>query len=216
MRPNLIRTGFLVLVLARSLGAQAVPDSLVRQTLMGGLSVALPPAWRPLSDSLKARVDTLVDTLLSHSTDTLLRAGLRSGKPIILLHVTSANGADPSANLNAVAVPGAVPGYLDGQSDAQIATSLAIMCSSMPDVAARMGLRVMSCDPPLTDHVSGRTIAITRLVRTGPAGFVTVWIVTYPDRDAVFTLTLAAPQAQEEKYTALMRRIWESVEIPGQ
>jgi hypothetical protein len=77
-----------------------------------------------------------------------------------------------------------------------------------------MGVRLVSCDPAQVDQAAGRTIAITRLVRSSPAGFITLWVVQFPDEDVVYTLTLAAPQAEESRYEPLFRIIWRSVQIP--
>jgi hypothetical protein len=78
-----------------------------------------------------------------------------------------------------------------------------------------MGARVISCDPAVVDRAAGgRTIAITRMVRSGRLGFVTLWIAQIPDKDVVYTLTLSAPQADQSRYEPLFRTIWRSVEIP--
>jgi len=85
----------------------------------------------------------------------------------------------------------------------------------MRDGLGRMGARVVSCDPAVIDHAAGRTVAITRFVRSGAAGLVSAWLVQFPDNDVIYTLTLSAPQAAESRYEPLFRRIWRSVAIPG-
>jgi hypothetical protein len=84
----------------------------------------------------------------------------------------------------------------------------------MTDMLGRLRARVITCDPARVDREAGSTIAITRLVRSGPKGFVTLWLAQFPANNVIYTLTLSAPQAQEESYSQLFQTIWRSVSIP--
>jgi len=85
----------------------------------------------------------------------------------------------------------------------------------MTQMLAQLRARVLTCDPARVDRKTGHTIAITRLVRSGPHGFVTVWLAQYPAKDVIYTLTLSAPQLQESRYSRLFETIWRSVKIPN-
>ena len=214
MHLQFTRLALAALALHAPLEAQVPVDSLSRRHLPGGLSIALPKSWEPLSDSARASVGRITDTALGHSRDTLLQASLRNGKPITLLHERAPGRLDLSASFNAAPAPGTSPGSFSSLTAAQVATALAPLCNVMREVAGRMGARVLSCDPAVVDHAAGRTIAITRLVRSGRLGFVALWLAQFPDRDVVYTLTLSAPQVDQELYEPLFRTIWRSVEIP--
>jgi hypothetical protein len=201
--------------LSAQLSAQATEDSLARRDLPGGFSVALPVTWRPLSDSAQLRASRVLDTVFLHSRDSLLRASVKNGKPIILLHETAPGRPDPSASFNAAPAPGTTPTSFDGATPAQVAAALAPLCNSMREGLGRLGARVVTCDPAQVDRAAGRAIAVTRLVRSGRLGFVTLWLAQFPDKDVVYTLTLSAPQAEESRYWPLFRTIWRSVEIPA-
>ena len=216
MRRQLVIAVIASIGLGPRLTAQRSGDSLTRRQLAGGLSVALPAAWVPLNDSAQANVNRILDTTLLNSRDTLLQASLRNGKPVMLLHERAPGHAEPSASFNAAPAPGTTSGAFASATPAQVAAALVPLCNVMSEVAGRMGVRVVSCDPAQVDQAAGRTIAITRLVRSSQAGFVTLWVVQFPDRDVVYTLTLAAPQAEESRYEPLFRIIWRSVEIPLQ
>jgi hypothetical protein len=214
MHRSLIGTALVLAALRNSLAAQASDDSLTRRQVLGGLSVVLPASWRPLSDSTRESIKRIEDTLFPHVRDTLLQASLKNGRPITLLHERAPGHLDPSASLNAAPAPGTRASSFSSVSPSQVAAVLAPLCNAMRAVVAQMGARLISCDPAVTDQAAGRTIAVTRLVRSGREGFVTVWLAQFPDRDVVYTLTLAAPQAEESQYQPLFRTIWRSVVIP--
>jgi hypothetical protein len=214
MRLQSALVGLAAVGLGVRLSAQAPEDSLTPRHLPGGLSVALPTAWVPLSDSAQMSANRILDTTLLHSRDTLIQASLKRGKVITLIHETARGRPDPSASINAAPSPGTKPSSFDGATPAQVAAALSFLCNTMREGLGRLGARVVSCDPAQVDRAAGRTIAITRLVRSGRLGFVTVWLAQFPDRDLIYTLTLSAPQAEESRYEPLFRNIWRSVEIP--
>jgi len=156
-----------------------------------------------------------MDTAFEHSRDTLLQASLRYGKPMVLLHEAASGARDPSASFNAAPSPGTSTSAWDAATPAQITGALASLCGSMTQMLAQLRARVITCDPARVDRKTGHTIAITRLVRSGPHGFVTVWLAQYPARDVIYTLTLSAPQVQEARYSQLFETIWRSVKIPS-
>lgn len=196
-----------------TLNAQATSDSLTPRVLPGGLSVALPASWRALSESAQSKVNRIVDTVLLNSRDSVLQASLKNGTPMILLQETAPGRPELSVSINAAPSPGTVPTTFDAATPAEVAAALAPICNSMRDVATRMDMRLVSCEPAQVDRAADRTIAVTRLVRTGRQGFVTVWLAQFPDRDVIYTLTLSAPQAEESRYATLFRTIWRTVEI---
>jgi hypothetical protein len=196
-----------------ALGGQVKAEELRVRHLPGGISVPLPTSWRPVSDSAQKRVNGVVDTLLRNSTDSMLQAGLRNGRPVFLLNETQPGHDDPSANFNAAPAPGVLANTFDGMSDADLATALAAVCSSLRDAIGRMGFKIIVCDPAVTDRGAGRTIAITRYVRSSGTGFVTTWLAQFPAADVLYTLTLTAPQTNEAFYGAMYREIWRAVTI---
>lgn len=152
-------------------GAQPNPqvseDSLTRRHIEGGLSLALPVAWVPLSDSPQAGINLILDTTrYSHGLDSLLQAGLKNGTPLVLLKERAQDRADPSVNLVAVPSPGLTPSAYDSIAPAELAADLAPLCNAMEEMIGRMGFRAVSCDPPQVDQGAGRTITVTRLVRS--------------------------------------------------
>lgn len=210
------RSALVALALFRSsaeIGAQAAQDSLTPRHLAGGLSFTLPISWKALSDAVQERARLILDTVLLHSSDSLLQTSLRLGKPVILLHETAPGQLDPSASLNAAPAPGTTSTSFETATSNEVAAAGAQLCSTTQSLAARLGVHVVSCGPSQLDRAAGRTMLITRLVRTGALGFVTVWIVQFPDRDVVYTLTLSAPQAQESYYGPLFQTVWRSVTI---
>jgi hypothetical protein len=198
----------------QGLGAQVPSDSLTLRKVAGNVTLLLPASWVSLSDTTRARIRRVVDTAFQHSRDTLLQASLLLGRAVTLLHETAPGQADPSANLNVVPSPGLTRAAFEEATPEQIREALAPVCGSMTDIVNRLGSRVVTCDPALVDRESGRTIAVTRLVRSGPKGFVTVWVAQFADAGVVYTLTLGAPQVDEQRYEPLFRTIWRSVQIP--
>ena len=215
MRTLHVSIAFLATCLGARVHAQAPSDVLTVRRLPGNITLLLPSSWVPLSDTARVRIRRVTDTALEHSHDTLLQASLQNGKPMELLHETAPGQPDPSASFNAAASPGTTRGAWDAATPEQITAALASLCGSVADMMGRLGARVITCDPPRIDREAGGTIAITRLVRSGPnKGVVTVWIAQFPANDVIYTLTLSAPQAQEERYQRLFQAIWRSVNIP--
>lgn len=209
---------WLVLVLLGSSTAPAVAqaplDSLTQRSVRGGITLLLPASWRPLSDSLQATVNQVLDTTLANTRDSTLRASLKNGRPVMLMQEVSPANASISGSINASPSPGTTATVFAQATPEQVAEAMAPVCPGLQDILNRAGARVISCDAAVTDTVAGRTIVVTHLVRSGPGGFVTVWLVQYPEANTVYTLTLNAPQAEDAHYAPLYRTIWHSVKIP--
>jgi hypothetical protein len=73
--------------------------------------------------------------------------------------------------------------------------------------------RLISCNRAERLSAGGRAVALTRYQRAGPSGFVSVWLVQYPDDNVVYSLTLSAPQADEASAEPVFRGIWESLQF---
>jgi len=71
--------------------------------------------------------------------------------------------------------------------------------------------RLISCSRAERRTAGGRSVALTRYVRSGPAGFLSVWLVQYPDENVVYSLTMNAPQAEEAAAAPVFQAIWESI-----
>jgi hypothetical protein len=197
------------------LRAQFPADSLVRRRLDGGITLLLPVTWRTVGDSTQRRIASILDTSLGNSRDTLLRASLRMGRPVTLLPATIGEWPDLSVNLNVAPAPGSGAQAFGSAPAADVIAALAPVCNVMRGVYERLGARLITCGPAALDQAAGRTVAVTRLVHSGPRGFVTVWLVQYPDRDVIYTFTLQTPQDAEARYEPLLRKLWRSVEIPA-
>ena len=215
MRDLLVAIAVLTLCLGRPVRAQSPADSLTVRRLPGSITLVLPASWVPVSDSTRARIGQVMDTAFEHSRDTLLQASLRYGKPMILLHEAARGATDLSGSFNAAPSPGTTTSAWDAATPDQITAALASLCGSMTQLLAQLRARVISCDPARVDRETGHTIAITRFVRSGPRGFVTVWVAQYPAKDVIYTLTLSAAQAQEAHYSQVFETIWRSVKIPS-
>ncbi len=215
MRTLLTAIAILADCLGHPVSAQSPGDSLTVRRLPGSITLVLPASWLPLSDSARARIGQVMDTAFEHSRDTLLQASLRYGKPMVLLHEAARGVPDPSASFNAAPSPGTTTSAWDAATPDQITGALASLCGSMTQLMAQLRARVITCDPARVDRQAGHTIAITRFVRSGPQGFVTVWLAQYPAKDVIYTLTLQAPQLQESRYSQLFETIWRSVKIPS-
>jgi hypothetical protein len=214
-----MRCGFTLIVLAiltPSAGtrAQAPGDSLTPRHLAGGISLLLPAAWKPVSDSTQGNVKPFVDSVLSHSRDSLLQAGSRTGEPKLLLRETAPGHAEPSARFRAAPAPGIKPGAYDLATPQQIAAAMVPLCNTLRAFGS-VDVRLVSCGPGYADRAAGRTVAVLRAVRSGKSGSVTLWNIVIPGKDMVYTLTLAAWQADESRYEPLFRTIWRSVDIPS-
>ena len=199
---------------AGSTQAQSAGDSLIRRRVQNGVSVLVPASWRTINDSAQRRIASVLDTTLGNSRDTLLQASLRRGKPVTLLPQT-VGAPDLSVNLNASPAPGVVPGVFASAPPADVIAAMAPLCNSMRGVYEGLGARLITCGPAILDQAAGRTIVVTKLVRSGPRGFVTVWVAQFPDHDVMYTLTLQSPQADEKRNEPLLQRMWRSVEIPA-
>lgn len=73
--------------------------------------------------------------------------------------------------------------------------------------------RLVSCSKAERRVVAGRAVVLTRYVRAGPGGFVSVWLVQYPDDNVLYSLTLNAPQSEEMTVEPVFRSIWESLQF---
>jgi hypothetical protein len=73
--------------------------------------------------------------------------------------------------------------------------------------------RLISCNRAERQFAGGRAVALTRYLRTGPSGFVSVWLVQYPDDNVVYSLTLSAPQTDAATAEPVFRGIWESLQF---
>lgn len=195
--------------------AQSPGDSLTPRHPGNGITVLLPASWHPLDDSQRAEVSRITDTLLTNAKDSAIRASMQAGRPITLLQEISPAGASPGVSLNVAPSPGATRTTFDGVSPQDVAEALAQLCPSIGSIVAQMQARLISCDRAVTDQADGHTLAVTHLVRSGPTGFVTMWLAQYPDKDVVYTLTLSAPQAEEARYQPLFQQIWRSFTIDG-
>jgi hypothetical protein len=193
--------------------AEAQQDSLARERLPGGISLEMPVTWRALPDSQQSQVKRIVDSTLSTATDSVTQAQLRAGHPVILFLKTAPGNLVTSISLNAAPAPGATASSFDGKTPVEVAALLGPMCPSLTSFMEQMGKKVLACDKPFLDQGTAHTIAVTRMVRTGATGFVTVWMAQYPEHDVIYTLSLATLQADEAKYAPLYRTIWRSVQL---
>lgn len=216
MRRSVSTLVFAMTTCCAALAAQVPTDRLVLKHLPSGIAVALPSDWVPVGDSVARVARGILDTLLLHSRDSLVQRGLRNGKPIVLLEEYLPRHSEPSANLNVAPSPGATANAFGAIPPAAVIAGLAPLCAALRDGIRRLGARVLKCGPAQLDYAAGRTIAVTRMVRSGPSGFVTVWLAQYPDRDVIYTLTLSAPAAEAARYRPLFQRIWRSVTIGPQ
>ncbi len=189
-------------------------DTLVRRFLPGNITLLLPASWVPVSDTTRDRVRASLDTALEHSRDTLVQASLRRGKPVVLMNETVPGQLDQSASLNAAPSPGSTTRSFDVATPEQIASATSSMCRAVGEMLPRLGASLISCDPVSIERQAPHTIAITRIVRSGPRGFVTLWLAQFAGQGVIYTLTLSAPQAREERYRQLFQTIWRSVTIP--
>lgn len=193
--------------------AQVPSDSLTPRRPGAGISVMLPSTWRPLGDSLREQVRRVVDTAMSRTTDSTLRESLKLGRPIMLLQEMAPGIPDLNVSLNVAASPGARRTTFDGVSDAAMGEALAQLCPSVRAMVEQMGGRVITCDRAVPDQAAGHAIAVSHFVRSGPFGFVAVWLAQVPDQDLVYTLTLSAPHADAERFRPLFQRIWRSMSL---
>ncbi len=211
-----LRTVVLVILVSHVVPANAqIPagDSLIRRSLPGSVTLLLPATWAPLSDTTRARVRTALDTALQHSPDTLVQAGLRRGKPVLMLQEAPPGQQDRYVSFNAAPSPGTTVASFDAATPEEMATTTSSMCRALAEMLPRLGASLVSCDPVYIERQAPHPIAITRTVRSGPRGFVTVWLAQYAGQDAIYTLTLSTPQALEERYKQLFQTIWRSVTI---
>ena len=185
-------------------------DSLRTRTIPGGIAVALPERWRPLPGAVQDAVMRVVGTAAATARDSVLRAAFAAGQPVMLLYEIEPGAPDYSVNLNVAPSPGLRPTSFAEATPEQRRAALAPLCDGVRALLARMGGTVAACDAPEFETVGARTVAVTRLVRSGGAGPVTAWIVQFPDADMIYTLTVTVLEAREAELGPLARRIWRS------
>jgi hypothetical protein len=80
-------------------------------------------------------------------------------------------------------------GTFTNASENDIANALRPLCQTIGQTLAQANKRLISCHQAKRQMASGRAVALTRYIRTGPSGFMSVWLVQYPDNDVVYSLT---------------------------
>jgi hypothetical protein len=181
--------------------------------LPGGLAITLPQTWRPVDAVMERQVSATLDTILPQVKDSLLQASLSHGKPVQILNATDGDNSLRTLNLNAAPAPGASPATFANASEDELATALGPLCRTIGQMLTQVKGRLISCSRAERLFAGGRAVALTRYLRTGPSGFVSVWLVQYPDDNAVYSLTLSAPQADESTAEPVFRGIWESLQF---
>jgi hypothetical protein len=199
-----------LLALSSPAAAQVVLAGFSSHQLTGGVTIALPQAWRPLDAATERRVTTAMDTIFPKVKDSVFQAALSRGKPVQLLNATD---GVRSLNLNAAPAPGATPAIFASASDAELAKALGPLCQTIGQLLVQANGRLVSCSRAERRMAAGRAVALTRYVRGGPTGFVSVWLVQYPDDNVLYSLTLNAPQSDEAAVEPVFRRIWESLQF---
>lgn len=189
--------------------------SLTTRTVNGGITVSLPRDWQPVDAAERAATERRVAAALSTTKDSLMQAALRNGQPVFLLREAKPGVADLGANINAAPSPGARVGAFDMATADQLNQAMAGFCNSFAQVLQSGGGRLIRCDDATLEHIGGHAASVRSMVRTGPSGFVSIWIVQFPDQDVIYTLTLTAPQAQAAGVTPMFQQIWRSMRIPS-
>lgn len=193
--------------------AQESAAGSVTHPLPGGLTIALPQTWHPVDAATEQRVRATIDTLFPKVKDSLFQAAMKRGKPVMLLNATDGDNPLRSLNLNAAPAPGATPAMFAAASEDDLAKMLGPLCQTIGQLLTQARGRLVSCNRPERISASGRDVALTRYVRAGPSGFVSVWLVQYPDDNVVYSLTLSAPQADEVVVEPVFRGVWESLRM---
>jgi hypothetical protein len=194
--------------------AQSADGATSRIHLTSGLSLVLPAGWRELDSTQAQRVRTTLDTAMSSMQNTAFREALKHGQPASLFAAHRADQLAESVNLNAAPSPGTSPGAFDGVSDKDLAQALGQLCPAITEMISRIRQRVVRCEAPHGIRAGSRAAALTEIVRSGPTGFVHVWLVQIPDDNVVFTLTLSCLEAEVTREAPVLRGIWESLDIP--
>lgn len=203
---------YLVLLPSPSL-AQVSLAGFSTHRLTGGVAISLPQAWRPLDAATEHKVSAAMDTLFPKIKDSAFQAALSRGKPVQLLNATDGDHPVRSLNLNAAPAPGATPAIFATASDDELARALGPLCQTIGQLLVQAKGRLVSCNKAERRLVAGRAVALTRYVRAGPSGFVSVWLVQYPDDNVLYSLTLNAPQVDEAAVEPVFRSIWESLQF---
>ena len=193
--------------------AQAAPSHANVYELRGGIRIALPSSWHPVDSATAKRIQSVTDTLLPDVKDSAVQADLRRGTPIRLLDASDAARPGWSLDLNVSPSPGATESTFTKSTSQEVASMLGPLCGELGQLSRLMGMRVVACAPAVKTMVRGQGAALTRYVRSGSSGFFTSWLMQYPDRNVVYSLTLRAPSRDEQAAIEVFRHIWKSVNI---
>jgi hypothetical protein len=213
VRAALLGAFLYLLILPSPSSAQASLAGFSTLRLTGGVAITLPQAWRRLDAAMESKVNAAMDTIFPKVKDSLFQAALSRGKPVQLLNAIDGDHPVRSLNLNAAPAPGAAPTTFSAASDDELAKALGPLCQTIGQLLVQAKGRLVSCSKAERRLVAGRAAALTRYVRTGPSGFVSVWLVQYPDDNVLYSLTLNAPQTDEATVEPVYRNIWESLQF---
>jgi hypothetical protein len=213
VRATLLGALVYALVLPSASVAQVSLAGFSTHQLTGGVAISLPQAWRPLDAATESKVAAAMDTLFPKVKDSAFQAALSRGKPVQLLNAIDGDHPVRSLNLNASPAPGATPTIFTMASEQELAKALGPLCQTIGQLLVQANGRLVSCSKAERRIVGGRAVALTRYVRAGPSGFVSVWLVQYPDDNVLYSLTLNAPQSEEAKAEPVFRGIWESLQF---
>ncbi|HEY7637262.1 MAG TPA: hypothetical protein VH763_17045 [Gemmatimonadales bacterium] len=220
MRDASLRLPLPVAVLGALVYLLALPSPSTAQTslvgfstlrLTGGVAITLPEAWHRVDAATESKINGAMDTIFPKVKDSVFQAAMSRGRPIQLLNATDGEHPVRSLNLNAAPAPGATAATFADASDEELARALSPLCPTIGQLLAQAKGRLISCSKAERRLVGGRVVALTRYVRTGPSGFVSVWLVQYPEDNVLYSLTLNAPQADEKTVEPVYRGIWESL-----
>ena len=175
------------------------------------MAITLPVSWQRADAAQEQQLNAAMDTLFPRVKDSLFQASLRNGKPVQLIIATDQDHPQRTLSLNAAPAPGASAQSFTNASDADLAKALGSLCQAVGQLLSQAGSRLVSCSQPNRLVVGDRATALTRYVRSGPTGFVSVWLVQYPDASVVYSLTLGGPQTDEAVIEPVFRDIWESL-----
>jgi hypothetical protein len=208
----LILMAYLFILPLRAVAQDAV-GGFTTLPLAGGLAITLPQTWRPVDAATEMQVRATIDTIFPKVKDSLFQAALSRGKPIQVLNATDGDHPLHTLNLNAAPAPGANAATFASASEDDLATALGPLCRTIGQMLTQVNSRLISCDRAERLFASGRAVALTRYLRAGPRGFVSVWLVQYPDDNVVYSLTMSAPQTDEATAEPAFRGIWESLQF---
>jgi hypothetical protein len=213
VRATLLSALMYLIILPSPSSAQASLAGLRTLRLTGGVAITLPQPWRRLDAVMESKVNAAMDTIFPKVKDSLFQTALSRGKPVQLLNAIDGDHPVRSLNLNAAPAPGATPATFAAASDDELAKALGPLCEMIGQLMVQAKGRLVSCSKAERRLVAGRAAALTRYVRTGPTGFVSVWLVQYPDDNVLYSLTLNAPQTDEATVEPVYRGIWESLQF---